>query len=111
MISYEGIDEAELIHGLYHGTGQLAVDTPAGLIDILHGGSKVTLRAVQEDLAEGVVHAFDDAMMHIDYYRGRPLKVRLDLRLQNFDERLYDRDAGEGAAARVIAALRARAGK
>lgn len=42
--------------------------------------------------------------MYFDYLYGRPLKV--DLLGDSFDPRLYDRDAGQGRAAEVIAKLR-----
>jgi hypothetical protein len=101
MISYEGLDEAVLIHGLYHGTGSLGLNTPTGIIDFVNGGARVTVEAVAADIAE----RNRDGQIRIDYYRGRPLKVNLDTEAKTFEERLYDRDAGEGAAARVVAAL------
>jgi len=102
MISYEGIDEATLVHGLYHGTPRLGLDTPAGIIDAAHGGPRVTV----EELAAELAPDMGGDELYIDYYRGRPLKVRLDLKSKTFSEHLYDRDAGQGAAARVVAALR-----
>lgn len=104
MISYKGIDEATLIHGLYHGTGSLGLDTPAGLIDLMHGGARVTVDAVRQEIGKPDARG----RMYFDYYRGRPLKVNLDTIGKEFDERLYDRDAGEGAAQRVVDALKAK---
>lgn len=43
--------------------------------------------------------------IYFDYLNGRVLKV--DIGGDEFDERLYDRDNGEGAAQRAIDALRA----
>lgn len=106
MINYEGIDEATLIHGLYHGTGTLSMGTPAGLIDRMQGGSRVTLEKVREDIPAWVD---SDGVLRIDYYSGRPLKVDVDTNTKTFEERLYDRDAGQGAAARVVASLLAKA--
>jgi hypothetical protein len=42
--------------------------------------------------------------MRFDYLYGRVMKV--DLSGDSFDPRLYDRDLGEGSAARVIETLR-----
>jgi hypothetical protein len=39
---------------------------------------------------------------HFDYLKGRVMK--LSLSGESFDPRLYDRDNGEGAAARAVAA-------
>ena len=41
---------------------------------------------------------------YIDYFGGKAIKM--DLSGDEVDPRLYDRDAGEGAFARVVATLR-----
>lgn len=41
---------------------------------------------------------------NVDYFKGRVIKC--DLRDDEFDPRLYDRDCGEGAAQRAIASLK-----
>lgn len=111
MISYEGIDEATLINGLYHGTGSLPLNTPAGLIERMSGGSRVTIEVVQADLADDGSELGGDrpGEIYTDYYRGRPLKVLLDTKAKTFNERGYDMDAGQGAAARVVDSLRKQA--
>lgn len=43
---------------------------------------------------------------YFDYVLGRPLKLKLIEGAKNFDEWLYERDQGEGAAAFAISALR-----
>ncbi len=66
----------------------------------------------------GFMHAVPDGMvtvehcaeilergMEFDYLYGRVLKV--DLSKDEFDERLYDRDCGEGAAQRAVDSIRA----
>lgn len=105
MISYAGIDEAVLVHALYHGAAQFAPNTPAGLINLLHGGNQVTLDVVRQELAGRLRDR--DGSLHIDYFRGRPLKIELNPATEEFSPRLYDRDAGEGAAQRVVDRLRA----
>lgn len=106
MISYEGIDEAELIHGLYHGQSTCAVGTPAWAIDMAHS-NRVTVDSVRDDLAR--FKRDSDGCLYLDYYCGRALKLKLDPKAQEFNERLYDRDAGLGAAQRVVDRLRSKA--
>lgn len=95
MISYAGIDEAVLVHALYHGT-------VAQGMGMLHDCRQLTLTQVRADFAAQSVNW----QYGFDYYRGRPLKIQLDPKTKEFDPRLYDRDAGEGAAQRIIDQLR-----
>lgn len=107
MISYEGIDEATLIHGLYHGQASCGRGTPAlvqELISAARGG--VTVESVRAELADWPRR---DGRLYIDYFHGRALKIKLDPETQKFDERLYDRDAGPGAAKDVVDRLLAKA--
>ena len=92
-ISFEGIDPAALVHALYHGT------RPLGL-GILHDRPGLSVEDVSEALREKT------GEVYIDYFFGRPLKTQIDLQKKTFTTRLYDRDAGDGAAARVVARLR-----
>lgn len=98
MISYEGIDEAELIHALHHGTR-------AQGMGVLHNRPSLTVEDVRAEPAERPAHV----RYSFDYYHGRPLKVRLDTDAKEFDPRLYDRDAGTGTAQQVVDRLRAKA--
>lgn len=116
-ISYEGIDEAELIHGLYHGTRALGMGA-------LHDIGGLTVEQVRSDietlkpqkpwsmpaaLPGGSGSREPGGHLYFDYYRGRPLKCGIDTERKVItDPRLYDRDAGQGAARRVVDALRAR---
>lgn len=99
-ISYEGIDEAVLIHGLYHGTQPLGMGW-------LHNLDSLTLDQVREDFKR-LVEA-DMKSIYFDYYRGRPLKTNIDTEKKTLTTRLYDRDAGSGAAQSVVDRLRAKA--
>jgi len=95
-LSFEGVDPYSLVHRLYQGTRALGLGA-------LHDTRGLTVEQVREDLdARPEERRFD-----FDYYRGRPLKLKLDLESETFDPALYDRDAGRGAAAAVLAALRA----
>lgn len=94
-ISFEGIEPALLIFALYHSTKPLGFGQRLDRPDL-------KLEEVRETLAK----RGSDRLLCFDYFHGRPLKVDLDLDKQTFRTRLYDRDAGEGAAARVVDSLR-----
>lgn len=100
-ISYDGIDEATLIHGLYFGTRALGMG-------VLHDKRDLTIDQVREDVQK--MGRWNDSIT-IDYYRGRPLKVDIDTKAKTFEPRLYDRDAGHGAAQSVVDHLLARVKK
>lgn len=105
MISYKGIDEAELVHGLYHGQASCGTGSPALAIEVGHrlkGG--VTVDSVRAELAKYPRNS--EGGLYLDYFAGRALKLRLDPKSEEFDERSYDRDAGAGAAQRVVDELR-----
>jgi hypothetical protein len=101
-ISYEGIDEAELIHALYRGT------RPVGL-GMHTNRPGLTLQEVKADLEEMRASKFFQDKYDFDYYYGRPFKLTFDLKtkvLHRID--LYNRDAGPGTAERIIENLRNR---
>jgi hypothetical protein len=116
-ISYEGIDEADLVLGLYRGTRALGMGH-------LHNAPALTVEQVREDIAAmqpcgefappqdipGGTGDNTGGILRFDYYRGRPLKCSLDTERKVLrGVRLYDRDAGHGAAAAVIDSLRRKA--
>jgi hypothetical protein len=102
-LSYGGIDEATLIHGLYHGTRALGMG-------ILHHKGDLSVADVAVDLAAMASGEYpqpdSSGRIYFDYYRGHPLKMTLDTTNKTFNPRLYDRDAGAGKAARIIDGLR-----
>ena len=92
MISIKGANKAEVLKALYdhshiQGYGFLQA-VPAGTVTVEHC----------EELLERTTY--------FDYLYGRVLKV--DLSGDEFDERLYDRDCGPGAAERAIRRIRNR---
>ena len=91
MICIKGLDKHAVIAALHNAT------SPVGL-GARHATGPVTADDVRADYRGKVPD-------HIDYYRGRPLKV--DVRGDEFDAWLFDRDAGGCAAERAIATLRA----
>lgn len=102
-ISYEGIDEADLVLALYRGTA-------AQGMGFLHDRNDLTVDLVRADLvkmdAMGNGRTGAGGRYHFDYYYGRPLKISLDLKAKTFFPRLYDRDAGPGAAQTIVDRLR-----
>ena len=91
MVDIKGLDKARVLKALYdhshvQGSGFLQA-VPDGVVTVEH---------CAELLAK---HSY------FDYLHGRVLKV--DLSGDEFDERLYDRDCGEGAAQRAVDSVRA----
>ena len=89
MISIKGLSKAEVLKALYHS----AHIKGFGFLDARR--EPLTVEECEALLAEST---------YFDYLYGRVMKV--DLSGNEFDERLYDRDNGAGAAANAIAALR-----
>lgn len=98
-VSYDGIDEAVLVHALYYGT------IPLGM-GHLHNKPGLSLEDVREHLKDP---HYAEHGVHFDYFHGRPLKLRLDRDKKTFNPRLYDRNAGRGAAAAIVAQLKSEA--
>ena len=101
MISIKGLDKAEVLAALVNGTRALGFGS-------FHDKGRFTAddaRAFVERGTNDMGFRMGEARWRFDYVAGRPLKC--DLSGDEFDERLYDRDAGDGAAERALAALRA----
>ena len=86
MVNIKGLNKAEVLKALYdrsheQGMGFLQA-VPSGVVTVEHC----------EELLRDTTY--------FDYLYGRVLKV--DLSDDSFDERLYDRDCGPGAAQRAI---------
>lgn len=88
-INIAGMDKATILAALYNNAG------PQG---------RGYLVAQQGDMTIEQARALLERGTSFDYIQGRVLKVRLSG--DTFDPWLYDRDNGEGKAARVIDALR-----
>lgn len=88
MIDIKGLDKAAVLMALHNGTQPLGMG-------FLHNVGRMTIEQAREDIAR--------QGMKWDYCHGRPLKVNISG--DSFDERLYDRDAGPGAAQRAIDGL------
>jgi hypothetical protein len=89
IVDIKGIDKAALLAALYNGTSALGM---GALHDIGH---------MTEEQARDIVRFG----LRFDYVAGRPIKANIGG--DTFETAVYDRDAGEGAAARIVASLRA----
>jgi hypothetical protein len=103
MIDIAGLDKAEVLAALVNGA------KPLGMGRLHDDGRPMTKEDAQVWIDDGRTHDTVDLprpRLSFDYVKGRPIKSNISG--DSFDERLYDRDQGNGAAARVIAELRAR---
>lgn len=89
MIDISGLDKAAVLAALYNGS------RPQGM-GILHFDAT--------PMTAEMARPFVSQRMRFDYLNGRVLKV--DISGDTMDPRLYDRDLGDGAAARAVATLR-----
>lgn len=92
MVSTRGLNKAEVIAALYNHA------RPQGLGFIQYEPGDMTIPEAEEIVLRG-------RPFYFDYLKGRVMKVNLDSD-NEFDERLYDRDNGEGAAQRAIDSIR-----
>lgn len=100
-IDIDGIPPQELLLGLYHGT------RPLGL-GLMHNAPSYGLVDAAADYAHAHEHRYNH-QVRFDYVAGRPIKVTFDLAARRLRRvRLYDRDAGQGAAQAVVDRLRQR---
>ena len=91
MVDIKGLDKARVLKALYEhshaqGSGFLQA-VPDGVVTVEH------------------CEMLLGSQTYFDYLHGRVMKV--DLSRDEFDERLYDRDCGEGAAQRAVDSVRA----
>lgn len=90
MINIKGMNKAAVLKALYdhshcQGLGFLQA-VPEGIVTVEH--------------CEELLKSYG----YIDYMYGRVMKV--DLSGDEFDERLYDRDCGEGAAMAAVQSVK-----
>lgn len=93
MINIKGLDKGAVVAALYNAS------KPLGMGRLQYDPKPMTASD-----ANGLIAAMGDKP-YFDYLKGRVMKVMLDG--DQLDPRLYDRDNGEGAAARAIDAIRA----
>lgn len=90
MIDIKGLNKAEVLAALYNNS------KPQGL-GFLHFDPKEMKAAEAEEILKQTTY--------FDYLKGRVMKVDLSSD-DGFEEWLYDRDNGNGAAERAIDSLR-----
>lgn len=126
MVNIKGLDKAEVLLALWKGSHAQGMS----FLGMMNGG--LTLEKAQDMIRQLQVYAFNrsgeapeltpenndeyiekfdawlktdpDVQLYFDYVEGHVIKC--DISGDEFDERLYDRDCGEGRAAEVIEALR-----
>lgn len=89
MVDIKGLDKAKVLKALY---------------DHSHIQGLGFLQAVESFTEEDARKLLDDGQTYFDYLHGKVMKV--DLSGDSFNERLYDRDCGAGAAQRAIDSIR-----
>jgi len=92
MIDIKGLDKAKVLKALYDNS------RPQGV--------GVFVAAYADELTEEKAAELLKDQTYFDYLSGRVMKVHLDG--DELDPRLYDRDLGEGAAARAIESIKRR---
>jgi hypothetical protein len=91
MVDISGLDKAEVLTALFNGSQQLGL----GFLQ-REGSIPMTVGEAQTYIDAGIVK--------FDYLKGRVMKI--DISGPFVEERLYDRDNGEGAVQRVIDSLK-----
>jgi hypothetical protein len=90
MLSIAGLDKADVLAALYNAS------RPLGMGFMHYDPAPMTRDQAAAVLAQGT---------YFDYLKGRVMKIDLS-KDDQFEEWLYDRDNGDGAAARALAVLR-----
>ena len=98
MISTKGLSKAAVLAALFNN----ARPREMGWLTAMMGGNSpfrdITVKDAEAYFANG-------GDMYIDYLEGRPIKVDLS-NDDGFEEYLYDRDYGRGAAQKAIDSIR-----
>lgn len=91
MIDISGLDRAEVLAALYNNSRPLGMGF---------------LHYTPEPMSKGEAAKLLEEADYFDYLKGRVMKSHLRKGETQFDEGLYDRDNGKGAAAAAIEPLR-----
>jgi hypothetical protein len=101
-IDISGLGKADLLAALVNGA------TPRGMGWIHDPGAPMTSEEARQWIEQGRTHDScvpSRSPLRFDYVHGRPIKS--DIGGDTLNPTLYDRDHGQGAAALVVAELRA----
>lgn len=93
MVNIKDLNKAEVLYALWKGSHT------QGMSFLGMGTQPFTL-----EMAEELVKKSEGGRLYFDYVYGHVIKC--DITEDEFNERLYDRDCGEGAAESAIAMLR-----
>lgn len=101
MINIKDLDKAEVLYALYHNShaqGISFISLPKGKFTLDHAKEIIEQRGYKPDGDNRPL------CLYFDYLEGHVIKCNIGG--DEFDERLYDRDCGEGAAAKAIEYVR-----
>ena len=102
MVNIKGLDKADVLMALFNASRPLGMGI---LAEIARGGGPMTREQANGVIAECAERG---GSTYFDYLVGRVMKI--DISGDEVDPRLYDRDNGQGAAARALAPLTAAPG-
>lgn len=102
-INIQGLDKAELLSALYSRAQVLGL----GALNAKQGDLTPEEAALLVTRYSHTNSATGQTSIYFDYLHGRVMKV--DIGGDTLNGRMYDRDNGQGAAERIVAALRAKA--
>ena len=103
MIDIKGLDKAEVLYSLYHNSHAQGMS----FLGLPRTKESFTLEHARELIKETGYDPEGENRrycLYFDYLEGHVIKC--DITNDEFDERLYDRDCGEGAAAKAIEYVR-----
>lgn len=95
-INIAGLDKVEVLLALYHQSNYQGL----GVVEAFSG---LTREKAAEAVAHHAANPRFGEVIYFDYVCGRVIKCEIGE--DELDPRLYDRDNGEGAAARALARL------
>ena len=95
IVNIEGLKKEDVLRSLYNNAKVQGL----GVLQMKIGDM------TESEATRIINHCKESGVFYFDYLHGRVMKIDLRSDIE-FDERLYDRDNGEGSAQRVIDILR-----
>ena len=96
MVNIKGLNKAEVLAALFNNSKIQGINAQLFNMGIIEKPKDIT----KED-AQIILDGFGDGKIYFDYLNGKIMKIDLTSD-EEFDEGLYDRDNGVGAAQRAI---------
>ena len=103
MIDIKGLDKAEVLYSLYHNSHAQGMSF-LGLPQTKEGFTLDRAREIIKERGYDPEGENRPCCLYFDYVEGHVIKC--DITNDEFEEGLYDRDCGEGAAAKAIEYVR-----